>query len=106
VLPIRRINDGNVIERAVILSPGPELGIAPEVLPAAPAAAPVRVEGPAADPAALHEVERLHIVTVLKRTGRRVDGPQGAARLLNLHPSTLRSRMLKLGIRRSAAELS
>ena len=56
--------------------------------------------------AALREVERQHIVTVLKRTGWRIDGPRGAARLLDLHPSTLRSRMQKLGIRRSAAELS
>ena len=40
------------------------------------------------------------------RKSWRVDGPQGAARVLNMHPSTLRSRMQKLGIRRSAAELS
>ncbi len=99
----------NVIERAVILSPGPELRIAPEALPvvqAPPAAGFVAVEGGPADPAALREVERQHIVAVLKRTGWRVDGPQGAARVLNMHPSTLRSRMQKLGIRRSAAELS
>jgi hypothetical protein len=54
----------------------------------------------------LHEVDRQHIVAVLQRTGWRIDGPNGAARLLNMHPSTLRSRMQKLGIRRSAAELS
>jgi formate hydrogenlyase transcriptional activator len=100
----------NVIERAVILSPGPELAVAPELLPvlpaAAPAAAPVKAEGPTTDPAALHEVDRQHIVAVLKRTGWRIDGPQGAARLLNMHPSTLRSRMQKLSIRRTTAELS
>jgi PAS domain S-box-containing protein len=95
----------NVIERAVILSSGPELGIAPEALPASPAG-PAADDGRAADPEALREVERQHIVTVLKRTGWRVDGPQGAARVLNMHPSTLRSRMQKLGIRRSAAEVS
>src|SRR5207244_1861228 len=78
---------GNVIERAVILSSGPELAVAPELLPASPAAASVRADGPAADPAALHEVERQHIIAVLKRTGWRIDGPQGAARLLNMHPS-------------------
>jgi len=94
----------NVIERAVILSPGPELAIAPEALPAV-TAMPVEAER-VTDPAALREVERQHIVTVLKRTGWRIDGPQGAARVLNMHPSTLRSRMQKLGIRRSAAELS
>ena len=97
----------NVIERAVILSPGPELAVAPELLPVLPAATtPVGIEGPAADPEALREVERQHIVAVLKRTGWRIDGPQGAARVLNMHPSTLRSRMQKLGIRRSTAELS
>jgi formate hydrogenlyase transcriptional activator len=46
------------------------------------------VEGPAADPEALREVERQHIVAVLKRTGWRVDGPKGAARVLNMHQST------------------
>ena len=99
----------NVIERAVILSSGPELAVAPEllpVLPVAPAAAPAGTDIPGGDPAALHEVDRQHILAVLKRTGWRIDGPQGAARILNLHPSTLRSRMQKLGIRRSAAELS
>jgi transcriptional regulator with GAF, ATPase, and Fis domain len=36
----------------------------------------------------------------LQQTGWRVEGPKGAARILGLNPSTLRSRMLKLGIRR------
>jgi transcriptional regulator with GAF, ATPase, and Fis domain len=40
------------------------------------------------------------------QTGWRIDGPQGAARVLRMNPSTLRGRMQKLGIRRSAAELS
>ena len=96
----------NVVERAVILSSGPDLVIAPEALPASSAATPAEPE-PAirADAAALRDVERRHIVTVLRRTGWRIDGPSGAARVLNMHPSTLRSRMQKLGIRRSAAEL-
>ena len=92
----------NVIERAVILSRGPDLEVPPEAVPTV-AAATAPATG---DPEALSEVERQHIVTVLKKTGWRVDGPKGAARLLNMHPSTLRSRMQKLGIRRSAAELS
>ncbi len=96
----------NVIERAVILSAGPDLSVAPELLPALPTApAPVDDDIPA-PPTALHDVDRQHIVAVLKRTGWRIDGPHGAARLLNMHPSTLRSRMQKLGIRRSSAELS
>jgi PAS domain S-box-containing protein len=95
----------NVVERAVILSPGPDLRVAPEVLPVptAPARSP-----DAGQPglAGLAEVERQHIVSILKQTGWRIDGPQGAARLLDLNPSTLRSRMQKLGIRRSAEDLS
>ena len=100
----------NVIERAVILSPGPELRVAPEVLPVppfAPVTAPAaNPDAAATGPADLREVERQHIVATLKKTGWRIDGPQGAARLLNLNPSTLRSRMQKLGIRRSAEDLS
>jgi formate hydrogenlyase transcriptional activator len=95
----------NVIERAVILATGPELTIAPEALPVL-AAPPASAAAPASGPGALREVERQHIVAVLKQTGWRVDGPHGAARILNMHPSTLRSRMQKLGIRRSAADIS
>ena len=49
----------------------------------------------------LEAVERRHILTVLQQTGGVIEGPQGAARLLNLHPNTLRSRMKKLGVKRS-----
>ena len=96
---------GYLIERVVILSSGPELAVAPELLPRL-AVAPTRAEHPVGDPVALHEVEREHIVTVLKQTGWRIDGPLGAASLLKMRPSTLRSRMQKLGIRRSAAQLT
>ena len=96
----------NVIERAVILSRGPDLEVPAEAVPAVTPPATPAADDQGADPEALREVERQHIVTVLKRTGWRVDGPKGAARVLNMHPSTLRSRMQKLGIRRSAAELS
>jgi len=95
----------NVIERAVILSPGAELEVAPELLPASVPAAPPRSAAPA-DAVPLALVERDHILSVLRRTNWRVDGPHGAARLLNLHPSTLRSRMQKLGIRRSEEQAS
>src|SRR5881392_391013 len=95
----------NVVERAVILSPGPDLDVAPEML--APVPASVLPERPAtADAVPLERVERAHIVSVLRRTNWRVDGPRGAARLLKMHPSTLRSRMQKLGIRRSEEQAS
>jgi transcriptional regulator with GAF, ATPase, and Fis domain len=39
-------------------------------------------------------------VRVLEQTKWRIEGPKGAALILGLHPSTVRSRMLKLGIRK------
>jgi transcriptional regulator with GAF, ATPase, and Fis domain len=48
----------------------------------------------------LEAVERHHIVDVLQKTSWRVSGPKGAARLLGLKPTTLESRMKKLGITR------
>jgi len=50
----------------------------------------------------LEEVERSHILAALQQADGVVDGPKGAARILNLHPNTLRHRMTKLGIKRSA----
>jgi transcriptional regulator with GAF, ATPase, and Fis domain len=107
----------NVIERAVILSPGPDLQVAAEMLlETAPAPGaqmtPAHIapssgnEEPAASSAALKDVERRHIMAVLKQAQWRIDGPHGAARLLNMNPSTLRSRLKKLGIQRSSEQCS
>jgi formate hydrogenlyase transcriptional activator len=49
----------------------------------------------------LEEVERNHILAALQHTGGVVDGPKGAAKILNRHPNTLRHRMDKLGIKGS-----
>jgi DNA-binding NtrC family response regulator len=46
----------------------------------------------------LDEVMKRHIHNALKHTNGRVHGPKGAAELLGINPSTLRSRMKKLGI--------
>jgi len=51
-------------------------------------------------------VERNHILDVLMRTNWRIEGADGAAALLNLNPSTLRSRMKKLGVQRSTQAVS
>jgi PAS domain S-box-containing protein len=95
----------NVVERAVILSPGPELNVPVEVLSAQPVAAfappSAAEEAPARPPTSLEDIERQHVASVLKQTRWRIDGPNGAARVLNVNPSTLRSRIKKLGIRRS-----
>ncbi len=55
---------------------------------------------PAGSLPTLEEVERDYIVRVLEAMRWRISGPRGAARILGLNPSTLRSRMKKLGIRR------
>jgi transcriptional regulator with GAF, ATPase, and Fis domain len=51
----------------------------------------------------LIDVERLHIQRILRSTGGRIEGREGAAVALGLHPSTLRSRMSKLGINRQVS---
>jgi transcriptional regulator with GAF, ATPase, and Fis domain len=45
-------------------------------------------------------VERRHIESVLVQANWMIEGERGAAKILNLNPSTLRSRMQKLGITR------
>ena len=82
----------NVIERAVILATDATLRV-DEALETRPA-----VPGAAQDARTLDQVERDHIVSVLEQTGWRMEGDQGAAVILGLHPNTLRSRMKKLGI--------
>jgi formate hydrogenlyase transcriptional activator len=87
----------NVIERAVILSSGPTLTLEQELeSPAAALAAP----GGHSDHLSLADLERRHIRSVLTRTAGVIEGPNGAAKILNLHPNTLRSRMQRLGIQR------
>jgi transcriptional regulator with GAF, ATPase, and Fis domain len=48
----------------------------------------------------LAEIEREAIERTLERTAGRISGPRGAAAILGLHPNTLTSRMLKLGVKR------
>ncbi|MBI5710797.1 MAG: hypothetical protein HZC42_10905 [Candidatus Eisenbacteria bacterium] len=87
---------------AVIAAPGagaPSAGTATFV--ATPAAAPT--PPPAPEPTALTtlaEAQRRAIERVLRHTGGRVSGPQGAAVILGLKPTTLESKMKKLGVRK------
>ena len=53
-------------------------------------------------PRSLQEAERRHIENTLASTRWVLEGPQGAAAILGLNPSTLRSRMKRLGIQRPA----
>jgi len=77
----------NVIERGVILSSGDTLCL------------PAMNEAPNGPPSgSLADIERQYILRTLEKTGWRIKGRYGAARLLDLKPSTLYSRMKKLGI--------
>ena len=84
----------NVIERAVILSPGPSLQVPPADL--VPAQAPVTE--PALAAVTLTDAEREHILGALRETGGVVGGPNGAATRLGMKRSTLYKKMKKLGI--------
>jgi PAS domain S-box-containing protein len=95
----------NVIERAVILAAGQTLEIGPDVLPVAVDTMACADEAPE-KPATLEANEREHILTVLSQTAWVVEGARGAAKILGLHPNTLRSRMKKLGIHRPTHEPS
>jgi formate hydrogenlyase transcriptional activator len=92
----------NIIERAMILSPGSKLelrGVMP-VHRSGKSASTQKIERP---DASLEEVEREHIVRVLNECDWRVRGKDGAAERLRLKRSTLQSRMKKLGIQRPAS---
>jgi formate hydrogenlyase transcriptional activator len=83
----------NLIERAVVVAEGPIVRIDDSILGLD---ASVESQGPQA----LDDLERAHILRVLTETNWVVHGSQGAASILEINPSTLRSRMQKLGIRK------
>jgi len=97
-----------VIDRAAILGGGERLDLATALGAAvtAPARAAPQVGAPRAarkshdDDAfpTLDEAMRQHISAALARTHGRIDGPHGAARILDINPHTLRARMRKLGV--------
>jgi transcriptional regulator with GAF, ATPase, and Fis domain len=100
----------NVIDRAAVISTGRVLQL-PEGWgqtmarePSTTVAAPIedgrRFYNASVDGASLNELGQKYILRILKQTGWRIEGPTGAAVILGLNPSTLRSRMRKLGIRR------
>ncbi|HDO28181.1 MAG TPA: hypothetical protein ENH02_08710, partial [Bacteroidetes bacterium] len=84
----------NIIERAIITSSGTSLSVEPLLKP------DFEEENRMLP---LAEYERRYIIKVLEKTFWRVDGPEGAARILDMHPETLRSRMRKLEIKRPGA---
>jgi len=98
----------NVMERAVVLSAGPTLRLDKDFVPVVAsegslegAEIPAQEAQPPSGLRTLEEVQRSHIQAALQQAEGVVDGPKGAARILNLHPNTLRHRMSKLGIKRA-----
>jgi DNA-binding NtrC family response regulator len=88
----------SIIERSVILCPGPVFQLADTLeISSPPLSSAVRT---------LEEAARNQILKILSETRWRIDGKEGAAAILGLQPSTLRARMHKLGIARPEARKS
>jgi len=89
----------NVVERAMILSRGETLCLDSSL----DSRRSIDVPAVSASETGLAAIERRHIVSVLKQCGGKIKGPGNAAEQLGLKPSTLRSRMKKLGVLRPRA---
>jgi formate hydrogenlyase transcriptional activator len=85
----------NIVERAVVLASGPIVQIDRAMMRSGETAQESAVD-------TLENAERNHILRALNETHWVVHGKKGAAELLGINPSTLRSRMEKLGINRPA----
>jgi PAS domain S-box-containing protein len=96
----------NLLERAVILASTETLDIEQRLLqvPPPPAASPMPATSQVSG--SLEDLERNHILAVLNQTNWVIEGARGAAKILNLHPNTLRSRLKKLGLSRDGREAS
>jgi len=81
----------NLIERAAINSHGPVLQIGKDF-------EAITAETSSSSTMTLEDMERDYIIRILEDRSWRIEGRKGAARLLGLNPSTLRTRMIKLGI--------
>ena len=82
----------SIIERAVILCPGPVLHLVDKLEISSPAIS--------SHMRTLEDMERSQILKILTETKWRIEGKDGAAAILGIHPSTLRARLHKLEIAR------
>jgi transcriptional regulator with GAF, ATPase, and Fis domain len=107
----------NLIERGVVLANGSALTIDRNLLPisqverlATEARPPVIVEilpqpvAPPASTTSLDDLQRQHILNALAQANWVIEGDNGAAKMLNLHPNTLRSRLKKMKIQRPGGQ--
>ncbi len=91
----------HVVERACVLARGRVVDIGASLLATAAATAP-HTGGTTGGFVTLEEHERAYLRRVLEATGGRIEGRRGAARILDVHPSTLRSRLQRLGLAKPA----
>jgi len=107
----------NVIERAVIVSSEPIVRLDRDLIPVTDAKAAENHGAAGSQDSAndlessaqlltLSEVERNHILAALQKAGGKIEGSNGAAKILDLHPNTLRHRIQKLGIRTASSRPS
>lgn len=89
----------NLIERSVILTKGEDLMITP--LPVTITLKNNDSDTELWQDKTIEENERTHILNVLNKCDGRIRGEQGAAKILGVPPTTLASKMLKLGIKRN-----
>jgi transcriptional regulator with GAF, ATPase, and Fis domain len=89
----------NVIERGVITCPGSVLRLPKSI--EANLTESSRADESQEDLITLKEMERRHILNALEITGWRISGAKGAARILDINPSTLRNRIKKLGLNKT-----
>jgi formate hydrogenlyase transcriptional activator len=80
----------NAVERAMIVATGPRLSVPVPAVQAGAAGRSTR----------LADVERDHIASVLESTGWRIRGSGGAAERLGLRPTTLETRLARIGLKR------
>jgi PAS domain S-box-containing protein len=87
----------NLIERSVIFSQPPQLQVGKA------SSLDNNVQNGADNNLSMEMIERRHIIKILTQTNWIIEGAMGAAKILDLHPNTLRSRMKKLQIKKPSA---
>ncbi|MGI9534805.1 MAG: sigma-54-dependent Fis family transcriptional regulator [Thermodesulfobacteriota bacterium] len=91
----------NIIERVVILCSENELHISENLFGSSKS---LKLENNTTT--SLDDVERDHIIKILNQTDWQIHGNSGAAKILDINPSTLRTRMVKLGIKKKTVQLN
>ena len=91
----------NIIERASILSTGNVLHISENLYDSSK-----KIDSPNTISPKLEDIERDHIINILNSTSWQIHGERGAAKVLDMNPSTLRTRMTKLGIKKKTVPFS